>query len=75
MAKQGAWQICYRTGGTENFRWELALPVATKAEAQQQAAEIRRGGRPALINTAYNWANIGVPETYGDYKQHPDGTY
>jgi hypothetical protein len=52
----------YWMGGSLRGKWQRCLPVATKEEAENQAASIRRGGRPALVNLTTAWDTIGLPE-------------
>lgn len=56
--------IAYRTGGTKNFSWHRTLAFATKAEAEQGAEEVRRGGRPALVFDTGQLDSIGLPEGF-----------
>lgn len=59
-----SYTVIFRTGGTENFRWNKALPVATIEEARTQRDAIERGGRPALIHDTARLNLLGLPETY-----------
>lgn len=69
-ARRTALYVChYRTGGTDNFRWQATL-AGTLAEATKAATEIRRGGRAAHVQPA----DVALPTTYlhpgaegGDY--------
>lgn len=65
MAKaKSNYVVIYRTGGTDNFKWQPAIPVATYDEARAQRDDIERGGRPAYIYTVRQFEVIGVPETF-----------
>ena len=56
--------VVYRVGGTENFKWCKALPVATREAAELQKAEVIRGGRPAMVFDTERLEAVGLPETY-----------
>ena len=56
--------VIYCVGGTENFKWKRALPVATWGEALAQAETIERAGRPALIHKTKELDALGLPETF-----------
>lgn len=64
MGSEKMFQVAYRTGGTLNAKWHLTQAVRTKAEAQDMARSIERGGRKALVGTSEHWANIGLPDGY-----------
>lgn len=61
---QTTYTVIYRTGGTENFRWLKALPVATKVEAQELAISVRSYGRVAIVHRTDLLDAIGMPETF-----------
>lgn len=54
----------YRTGGTENFKWQRACACATKEEAQQKVDELRKAGYPAHYNETNQLDAIGLPDTF-----------
>lgn len=54
----------YRMGGTVNFSWHRALPTMDRREADQQAADISRGGRAAFVADYDLSMAIGLPETF-----------
>jgi hypothetical protein len=56
----------YRTGGTENFEWRRALPVASKEEVLQQIIELVAMGHTEAFYEDYEKSMaIGLPETFG----------
>lgn len=56
--------VIYRTGGKLNFQWKKCLPIANKAKALADKAEIERMGYPALLFDTVQLEAIGLPETY-----------
>lgn len=56
--------IYYRTGGTENFKWNRASNVQTVEQAIQSIQELNRMGYPARYAKAALVNAIGLPETY-----------
>jgi len=56
--------VVYRTGGTMRFRWARCAPVATRPEADAQAASIERMGYRALVAPTARWDAAGLPETW-----------
>ena len=64
MAKIHTWTTYYRTGGTANFKWQTAMRWSNKAQAEQQAEEIRRGGRSAHVMRTDRLQSVGLPETF-----------
>ena len=56
-----SYTVVYRMGGYLNATWHRCVPVATKEEALEQAAEIERGGRKALVRPTAEWDSVGLP--------------
>ena len=56
--------VIYRTGGTHNFQWKKALPLASMQEAIVQKNDLMRQGYPALIHRTDLLDSIGLPDTY-----------
>lgn len=63
MAKVRLYCVVYRTGGTDNFKWQhsLAMPYQEALQAHQ---DMTRKGYKSYV---YEWASlltIGMPETF-----------
>ena len=60
-----SFSVIFRTGGTDNFKWNLVGErFATKESAVSKKAELERMGYPSLVHDADMLAAIGMPETY-----------
>jgi hypothetical protein len=64
MTHQKQFAVIYRTGGTENFRWNRVLNLFSREEASAQVAELELMGYPCLVHNAIKLDVIGLPETY-----------
>lgn len=53
--------VVFRTGGPDACEWRATLPVLGEDKARALAAEIERGGRKALVKTAEEVREIGLP--------------
>lgn len=62
MHKQ--WVVVYRTGGTENFRWQRTVRFSTLDEAKACRDANERMGYPSMIELAHPSEAIGLPETF-----------
>ena len=69
-AKQFA--VIYRTGGTDNFRWNRVLDTFTREEAANTASNLARMGYPALVHNADRLNAIGLPDTFSA-EDSPEG--
>ena len=70
-----SWTNVYRTGGTHNAKWQRALPLKSKEEAEHQADEIRRMGYKTLTNTTEFWNTIGLPVGFCEHCDPLTGEY
>ena len=58
------YQVAYRQGGTDRFRWDLVLVnYPTRAEALSQAAIVERQGFKALVSGPEGFRH-GLPDTW-----------
>lgn len=62
--KRKSYTVIYRTGGTDNFKWNKALPVDSLGEAVKQKDRLETSGYPALIHDTAAINSVGLPETY-----------
>lgn len=60
-ARPALFVVAYRVGGTQNAEWRASLPVIGREAADRLAADIRRGGRKALVKTAAEVRQHGLP--------------
>ena len=59
-----AYQVAYRQGGPDRFRWQLVLVnYQNKAEALSQAAIVERQGYKALVSGPEGFRH-GLPDTW-----------
>lgn len=63
MKKNILYCLVYRTGGTENFKWNRTLPM-TKVEATEKKWELEKMGYKTLIVDYNQSLSIGLPEGY-----------
>ena len=59
--------VCFRTGGTQNFRWMRTSDVYTRDQVMASVTGSRRMGYPAYYARSAQLNAIGLPETY-DYQ-------
>jgi hypothetical protein len=64
MTNAKQYVVIYRTGGTENFRWNRVLDAFTREEAATTADELGRMGYPALVHIVARLDAIGLPDTF-----------
>jgi len=58
------YQVAYRMGGTDRFRWQLVLVnYPTREEALSQAAIVERQGYKALVSGPEGFRH-GLPDTW-----------
>ena len=63
--KLSTYSIVYRSGGTENFKWNRVLDTFPTYEAARiKASEIEKMGYPTLIHDTQQLNIIGLPETF-----------
>ena len=55
--------LVYRTGGTDNFKWNHSLGMS-KPEAIAKKPELEKMGYPTMIYKWEDLTNIGMPETF-----------
>ncbi len=55
--------VVYRTGGTENFRWNRTLPQS-REDCYQTAENVKRQGYKAHVELYERSLAIGLPETF-----------
>ena len=60
----GRYSVIFRTGGTDNFKWNLVGDVFTRETATVKVAELERIGYRAMAHDAKLLASIGMPESY-----------
>lgn len=58
------WCIVYRTGGTDNFKWNRSLAYTSRMDAQIRLEAVKRSGHPAYIVDYQQSCRIGLPETF-----------
>ena len=56
--------VYFRTGGTENFRWQYVNGRFTREQAIAQVEELQQQGYPAHSALWRNMDVIGLPETF-----------
>jgi hypothetical protein len=57
--------VIYRTGGTDNFKWNKVTDTFTDYnDATIKAATIEKMGYKTIIHDTEKINNIGLPETY-----------
>lgn len=57
--------VIYRTGGTENFKWNrVGERYSDRASARESADGLERMGYPALVHDTKLLDSIGLPETF-----------
>lgn len=56
--------VVFRTGGTENFRWQRTLALHLRETAEQTAEACRRAGHPAYVEDWHLSLSIGLPDTF-----------
>jgi hypothetical protein len=57
--------VIYRTGGTENFKWNrVGERYTNRTSAKESADGLERMGYPALIHDTKLLDAIGLPSTY-----------
>ena len=57
--------VIYRTGGTENFKWNhVGERYPDRESAIKSAEDLSRMGYPALVHDAKLLDSIGLPETF-----------
>lgn len=67
--------VIYRTGGTENFKWNAVAGTFTSSRhADQEAQEIRRMGYKAITITVAEFEANGLPKTYNADEYFPKVT-
>ena len=59
-----SFSVIFRTGGTDNFKWNLVGDVFTRETASAKVAELERMGYRAMAHDAAMLASIGMPESY-----------
>lgn len=63
--KMKTFTVIYRTGGTENFKWNrVGERYTSKTAALDSAAELAKMGYPSLVHDAKLLDSIGLPETF-----------
>jgi hypothetical protein len=55
--------VIYRTGGRDNFQWHRTVAMSHD-EAMKARADIRNGGRIALVELYASSLRVGLPEGY-----------
>lgn len=63
--------VVYRSGGTDNFKWNKTLLLGTRDDMLIEQAKIVMGGRLAYVYSERD-LRIGLPETYGREVTHLD---
>lgn len=58
------WTVCYRTGGTENFKWQSAFPVGSELEAMEMRDRVNRMGHLAYYTETEHLEKSGLPKNY-----------
>lgn len=59
------YRVYYRTGGTDNFRWQFTNERhTTREDAQSAVASLARAGYPAHYAPAKIIEAVGLPETF-----------
>jgi hypothetical protein len=56
--------VIYRTGGTENFKWNRVLERLSQAEAFEKKTELQAMGYKTIICKTKQLDVIGMPETF-----------
>lgn len=57
--------VIYRTGGTENFKWNLVSELyADLVEATESAVKLRKMGFPDFSLPVESLADVVLPTTY-----------
>jgi len=57
--------VIYRTGGTENFKWNrVGERYPDRSSAQKSADGLERMGYPSLVHDTKLLDAIGLPETF-----------
>lgn len=57
--------VIYRTGGTENFKWNrVGERYPDRASAKESAAGLERMGYPSLVHDTKLLDAIGLPESF-----------
>ena len=56
--------VIYRTGGTENYKWQRSLAVEDRAKAQILQAVCEKAGYEAMIEDYQLSLSVGLPENY-----------
>jgi RNA-splicing ligase RtcB len=62
--KMKTWTLIYRTGGTENFKWNKTHTFPSYDEAHKAKIIIEKMGYKTFIHDTGYLENIGLPETY-----------
>lgn len=70
MTNAKLFAVIYRTGGTDNFRWNRVLDTFTREEAATEADALVRMGYPALVHNAARLEAIGLPDTFSAEDSH-----
>ena len=58
------WKICYRTGGTANFRWQYSTAYTNERDAKRSWAECIVAGYKAYVYDDLA-QRIGMPDDFG----------
>ena len=57
--------VIYRTGGTENFKWNrVGERYSDRTSAEESADGLERMGYPSLVHDTKLLDSIGLPETF-----------
>jgi hypothetical protein len=57
--------VIYRTGGTENFKWNRVLALFENGQdAVAKKGELEKMGYPSLIHDTHLLDAVGMPETF-----------
>ena len=59
-----SFSVIFRTGGTDNFKWNLVGDVFTRETATAKVVELERMGYKAMAHDAKQLASIGMPESF-----------
>lgn len=58
------YSVYYRTGGTENFKWQYVFGQYTREEAQAKKDELVKAGYPAHYGLTALVRAAGLPDTF-----------
>jgi hypothetical protein len=67
------YSVWFRTGGTDNFKWQYVLDTFDHDAAQREVAELSRMGYPAHYGRTAAVHAIGLPETFAPHYNLDDG--